>query len=119
MNVSDPLELIALGLFSEDAAVRKKARAALVAHPDPKLAAHFASDKRNVHSLTDAAKFTKLVAEYEGLGLDGFALCLAVLRAQKPTAQRIHRGLQSEAALAATCSIAWRLGSIACTMLAG
>jgi len=69
-------------------------------HPDPRVSAYFLADKRNVHGLTDAAKFAKLVTEYEGLGLDGFDLAMAVLRAQKLNPLNGVRGIQFEAALA-------------------
>lgn len=101
MNVDDPIELIAQGLFSTDAPARKQARAALAARPEGAVAAYFKADKRNVHTIADASKVVKLIAEYEGLGLDGFALAVALLRAQRETAQTHVQGLQFDGALAA------------------
>lgn len=101
MNAADPIALITQGLFADDPATRKQARAALAALPSPTVSAYFQADKRNVHTIADAAKVGKLLAEYEGLGLDGFALAVALLRAQRPTGQMGVQGLQFEGALAA------------------
>ncbi len=108
MNTADPIELIAQGLFSDDPPTRKKARAALAALPDATVSAYFKTDKRNVHTIADASKVVKLVAEYESLGLDGFTLAVAMVRAQRPTVNRNVHGLQFDGALLAALRYAGR-----------
>ncbi len=91
--------LIADGLLSNDAAKRKQARAALVAHGDPKVAAFFAADKRNYHSIADGSKLSKALAEFEALGADGAAVALSLIVANKPDPANGVGGVQLDAAL--------------------
>ncbi|MEZ4410110.1 MAG: hypothetical protein R3A52_27080 [Polyangiales bacterium] len=107
MNLQDPIELITLGVLSIDGPTRKQARAALAALPDPTVSAYFTTDKRSAHAVADPAKVAKLLAEYEALGLDGFALELAVLRAQREAGGRIE-GAQFNGALLAALRRAGR-----------
>lgn len=72
-------DLIAEGLFSDDAAARKSARAALTSHGNPKVSAFFAGDKRSYHSLADGAKIFKVLQEFDALGVHGARVALTLL----------------------------------------
>lgn len=63
-------DIMAVGLFSDDAAVRKDARALLSSCGHTAVEDYFKADKRNVHSLTDNAKMLKVAKDFAALGVD-------------------------------------------------
>ncbi len=74
-------DLLASGLFSEDAAVRKATRAALAADTNPAVAAFFQGDRRNYHTIGDGPKLAKVARDFVALGADGPCFALALLKA--------------------------------------
>ncbi len=72
--------VIAAGMFSEHASVRKDAKARLSKHPQAEVAAFFKADKRNYFSIEDGGKIRKLIEEFKAFGVDTKAFTLALLR---------------------------------------
>jgi len=73
-------DLLASGLFSEDAAERKRTRAALGSHADPAVAAFFTADKRSYHTIRVGPKLVKVAREFVALGADGPRFALSLLK---------------------------------------
>ena len=95
--------VIAAGMFSEHAAVRKNCKTRLSAHPQAALAAFFKGEKRNYFSIEDGGKLRKLVDELKALGVDPAQLTQALVRVEVARNQAFGFGAkpsQLEAALA-------------------
>jgi hypothetical protein len=99
-------QVVAVALFSEDAAVRKEGLALLLAHaPDP-LRQRLQGDKRRYVTIADESKIRKLAKELSGCGVDPAAFTLAILRVYA-TRPQSYGGI-TEPALVAALSIPGR-----------
>lgn len=90
--------LMAVILFSESAAVRKRGRELIATHGSREMVAHFQGDKRNYVAITDGKKLGKLAVEFRnGFGLDPVLFTRALVRVlcarKDPSAYTVEPGL--------------------------